>query len=177
MSYLIPTSIASARLVLDIPREEDWVPLHGYYSDPESVRYTFQQPLAGEETRRVVASLVRHWQRRGYGPYVLRDNGSGTVVGLVGLWFPKAWPETEIKWAVLRGAWGKGYASEAVRAVQAMAARHLPNLQPISLIHAENARSIQLAQAVGAALEKEIDFRGGVFHVYRHPRAGTPATG
>jgi len=171
MTHLIPESIESARLILDMPQAEDWLALHAYYSDVESARYTFQQPLPESETQRVVGSLVRHWERKGYGPYVVREKQSAAVVGLVGLWFPSEWPEPEIKWAIIREHWGKGYASEAARAVQAMLPRYLPDMQPISLIDAENTRSIALATALGAVLEKELIFRNSPFHMYRHRRS------
>jgi RimJ/RimL family protein N-acetyltransferase len=34
-------------------------------------------------------------------------------LGTVGLWYPVDWPAPEIKWALIRKAWGKGYAREA----------------------------------------------------------------
>jgi RimJ/RimL family protein N-acetyltransferase len=168
----IPDAIESSRLNLVRPQAEDWQPLHEYYADAECARYTFQNPLPEAETRRVVGSLVRHWERKRYGPYVLHEKSSGAVVGLVGLWFPSEWPETEIKWAIVRSQWGKGYASEAARAVQAMLPQHLPEMQPISLIHAENVRSIELARALGASLERQLEFRNAPFHMYRHQRGG-----
>jgi RimJ/RimL family protein N-acetyltransferase len=168
----IPDVLHTARLRLERPRAEDWVELHAYYSDAECARYTFTNPLPEAETQRVVGALLKHWLRHGYGPYVLREVVSASVVGLVGLWFPKEWPETEIKWAIIRNHWGKGYASEAARAVQAMLPAHLPQMQPISLIHAENQRSIALALALGATLEKQLEFRNAPFHMYRHRRTG-----
>ncbi len=169
---VIPDALESARLRLSRPREEDWQALHAYYSDAECARYTFTLPLPEAETRRVTGALLRHWLRHGYGPYVLREKASTAVVGLVGLWFPREWPETEIKWAIIRDHWGKGYASEAARAVQAMLPDHLPQMQPISLIHAENERSIALALALGATLEKQLRFRDAPFHQYRHRKPG-----
>lgn len=170
MSFLIPESIESARLFLRTVDEEDWRALHAYYADAECTQYTTLHPLSEEESRRIVGSMSRHWQRKGYGPYTLREKATGTVLGVVGLWYPKEWPEPEIKWALARTHWNKGYAAEAARAVQAMAARHLPELRLISLIHCENQASIRLALAVGATLEREMAFRGAVYHVYRHPR-------
>lgn len=168
----IPDELDSSRLRLSRPRAEDWEALHAYYSNPECARYTFTKPLPEAETQRVVGALLKHWLRHGYGPYLLHDKASASVVGLVGLWFPREWPETEIKWAILREHWGKGYASEAARAVQAMLPIHLPAMQPISLIHADNERSIALALALGATLERRIEFRDAPFHMYRHRRQG-----
>jgi RimJ/RimL family protein N-acetyltransferase len=170
MHFSIPESIESARLRLRTVKEDDWTALHEYYSDAESTTYTTLQPLPEDESRRVVGSLVRHWERKRYGPYVLEEKATGTVLGLAGLWYPKDWPEPEIKWALVRQHWGKGYAAEAARAVQAMAAHHMPELRLISLIHADNQPSIRVAVAVGATLESEMNFRGGVYRVYRHPR-------
>ena len=93
------------------------------------------------------------------------------MIGTVGPWYPIEWPEPEIKWSLSRRFWGKGYASEAARAVQAMAREHLPELALISLIDSRNEPSIRLALAVGATLEREMEFAGAPFHVYRHPRA------
>ncbi len=167
---LIPEATESQRLRLTRPMLEDWRPLFEYYSDAECATYTFYQPLTEAETERTLAAVLRHWDRHGYGPYVLREKQGDAVVGLVGLWYPREWPEPEIKWAILRRHWGKGYASEAARAVQALLPTHLPQMQPISLIHAGNQRSIALALALGASFEKAIDFRNALFHQYRHCR-------
>ncbi len=170
MEFLIPESVESARLCLRTVKDEDWPALHEYYSDAECIKYTTQHPLLEDESRRTVGSFSRHWQRHGYGPYVIQEKETGSVLGIAGLWYPKEWPEPEIKWALARRHWGKGYAGEAARAVQTMAARHMPDLHLISLIHSENQPSIRLAIAVGAAMEREMEFRGGIYHVYRHPR-------
>ncbi len=173
MSHLIPESLRSARLRLRFALDGDWEALHDYYGDAEAVRFTTLQPLAPEQTQRMVGAVHRHWARLGYGPYVLEEAASGRVLGIAGPWYPKEWPEPEIKWALARPYWGRGFASEAARAVQAMAAECLPDLRLISLIHADNGPSIALARAVGARFERAMPFRGGTYHVYRHP--GPPA--
>jgi RimJ/RimL family protein N-acetyltransferase len=170
MSFVIPESIESTRLLLRTVKDEDWSALHEYYSDAECTKYTTLHPLSEDESRRIVESISRHWQRKGYGPYVIQEKVTGIVLGIAGLWFPKEWPEPEIKWALARIHWNKGYAAEAARAVQAMAARHVPELHLISLIHSENQASIRLAMAVGATLEREMEFRGATYRVYRHPQ-------
>jgi RimJ/RimL family protein N-acetyltransferase len=98
------------------------------------------------------------------------ESGTGQVVGAVGLWAPNDWPEPEIKWALVRRFWHQGYAAEAVRAVQAHATSYLGGKPPISLIAEDNERSQRLAVAVGAVLERIVEFRGSPWHVYRHPR-------
>jgi RimJ/RimL family protein N-acetyltransferase len=116
-----------------------------------------------------MASMAGHWDLRGYGPYAVEEKATGTVLGTVGPWYPLEWPEPEIKWALAARHQGKGYASEAVRAVQRMAHEQLPGLRLISLIDSRNAASIRLALAVGATLERELEFAGSPFDIYRHP--------
>lgn len=148
---------------------QDWPALHEHYADPECTKFTFRRALTEGESWRAMASMVGHWQLRGYGPYAVEEKSTGAVLGTAGLWYPNDWPEPEIKWALGRKHWGKGFASEAVRSVQAMALVHAPELRPISLIHGENTPSINLAVAVGARLENTVEFRGDPWLVYRHP--------
>ena len=155
--------------------EEDWRPLHAYYGDAESVRYTVGRPLNEGQTWRTLAGAVGHWTWRGYGPYTLVTKDEGSVVGISGLWYPGDWPEPEIKWALIPSARGRGLASEAARTVHAMARRHLPDLRLISLISVGNEASVRVALAVGAHLEREVDFRGGRAAIYRHPAEPPPA--
>jgi len=165
----VPLALVSARLLLRLPAEADWRALHAYYGDADSVRYTMGTPLTEAQTWRTLAGVMGHWAWRGYGPYTVLDKDDGTVLGVAGLWFPNDWPEPEIKWALVPAARGRGYASEAARAVRAMAREHLPGVRLISLISHGNEASVRVAQAAGAYLEREIDFRGGRAAIYRHP--------
>ncbi|MCV2358443.1 GNAT family N-acetyltransferase [Paucibacter sp. TC2R-5] len=165
----IPTQLETERLILRPFVHSDWPALHAHYSDPECTRFTFGRSLSEGESWRAMASMAGHWALRGYGPYALEHKLSGAVLGAAGLWYPNDWPEPEIKWALSRAYWGQGFASEAVRAVQAMALREAPDMPLISFIKAENSASINLALAVGASLEQRREFRASAWHVYRHP--------
>ncbi len=166
----VPLSIDTERLVLRQFAAEDWRALHEHYSDLECTKFTFGRALSEGESWRAMASMVGHWQLRGFGPYAVVEQASGVVVGTVGLWFPNDWPEPEIKWALVRKEWGKGFAVEAARAVQPVAAAHFGG-PPISLIAEHNLASIKVAASVGATLESQVLFRGNPYRIYRHPRA------
>jgi RimJ/RimL family protein N-acetyltransferase len=167
----IPLSIATPRLWLRYPREDDWRALHAYFGDEDSVRYTTRRAFNEAETWLAVAGMAGHWAFRGYGPYVItaRDDPAmpDRVLGLCGPWHPNDWPEPEIKWSLLPAARGQGIAREAAHAVLAMAHVHL-GWTPISLIDHENVASIALAHAVGAQLESTLAFRGRPAQIYRH---------
>ncbi len=116
-----------------------------------------------------MASMAGHWLLRGYGPYAIEEKATGIVLGAAGLWYPNDWPESEIKWMLTRRYWGHGFAREAVGAIHLMAQEYLSKVSLISFINSENTRSIKLALAMDAKLEKEVEFRGGQWHIYRYP--------
>ena len=64
---------------------------------------------------------------------------------------------------------GRGLASEAARAVRQMARENLRGLRLISLIAQGNEASVRVAEAAGARLEREIEWRDTRALVYRHP--------
>ncbi len=167
-----PLVLQTARLQLRQFKHSDWPSLHEHYSDLECTRFTFGRALTEGESWRAMCSMVGHWSIRGYGPFALVQADTQKVIGAAGLWYPNDWPEPEIKWALSRPFWGKGYASEAVRAIQLPAFHHLDKKPPISFINAQNEASIRLATAVGAEYENTVEFRGSPWHVYRHPVEG-----
>jgi RimJ/RimL family protein N-acetyltransferase len=167
----VPLSIATPRLRLRFPRADDAGPLHAYFGDADSVRYTTGRAFSEAETWRAVAGIAGHWALRGDGPYVIERRDDCRVLGVCGIWFPGDWPEPEIKWALVPAARGQGIAREAAAAVLAMARVHVPALRPISLIRRGNAPSMALASAIGAIHERDLPFRGDVAHVYRHAAA------
>ncbi len=104
----------------------------------------------------------------------MEEKATGRVVGPVGFWYPNDWPEPEIKWALAPQYQGRGFASEAARAVQRAGREYMPETPLISFIHADNQPSLRLAAAIGATLEKEVQFRGGDWQIWRHPGVSCP---
>ncbi len=83
------------------------------------------------------------------------------------------WIEPEITWALVLGAHGKGYATEgAQRALQA-AYEDFGWTTAVSVVSVENTASQAVAQRMGATLERDIDYRYGPAHLYRHLGPGS----
>ncbi|MCV6620910.1 MAG: GNAT family N-acetyltransferase [Cellvibrionaceae bacterium] len=169
MKFKVPEQLETERLILRQFQDEDWKDLHEYYSSEEATRYTVGRAFSEGESWRIMSAMLGHWVLRGYGPYALEEKSSSKVIGTAGFWYPNDWPSPEIKWALAPAYWGKGYASEAARALQKIGKEYLPEISLISLIAKENQASIKLALAVGACFDREIDFRGGKWDIYRHP--------
>jgi len=171
MEFLVPSELETERLILRQFQDDDWKGLHDYYSDSTATKYTTGYGLTEGETWRTMCGMIGHWQIRGYGPYAVVEKSSHKVIGPVGFWYPNDWPSPEIKWALAAKYWGRGYATEATKAVQLAGRQYMPKLSLISFINSENMASIKLAQAVGASFAKATCFRGGIWHIYHHPRA------
>ena len=63
--------------------------------------------------------------------------------------------EIELGWLLRRRFWGRGYATEAARAL-----RPLVPGRVISLIRVENGASANVARKLGMTLERELDYYG-----------------
>lgn len=69
-------------------------------------------------------------------------------------------PEIEIGWRFIRGAWGKGLATEAARPVLAHALGTLALDRVVAEIHPDNGGSVQVALKLGMSEEGVIDKDG-----------------
>jgi RimJ/RimL family protein N-acetyltransferase len=168
MKYVIPEFIETERLKLRMFNEKDCKDMHEYYADSECMKYTSGRVFNEHESWQKVAALAGHWIIRGYGSYALEDKATGNLIGIAGLDYPSDWPEPEIQWGLLRRYWGKGYASEAVKAIKKMCESSVPEMSLISLIFKDNINSANLAKAVGATFEREYEFRNDTCLIFRH---------
>lgn len=162
--------IETERLVLRMPEAAD-LPAWTAFFATERSRYV-GGPGDAAKAWRVFASIAGHWTIRGYGIFVLTRRGTGEPVGTVGPWHPGDWPEAEIGWALWSlAAERQGYAAEAARAVITHAHRDLGWDTAVSYIDPTNARSIRLAERLGARLDAAADRPDAADLVYRHALA------
>lgn len=56
------------------------------------------------------------WSLLGFGMFSVLERDTGRWVGRVGPLHPDGWPGDEVGWGIARGAWGRGYATEAAAA-------------------------------------------------------------
>ncbi len=160
-------SITTPRLTLRYFQPDDAEAMLSVYGDPEVMRFG-----AGVQT----IAWVRAWLRdcldhdyptRGFGAYAVVQNAQNRLIGYCGLFsFPDlaGQPEIEIGYRLARASWGKGYATEAARAVRDFAFSGLKIKRLIALIDPANLASIGVARKLGMHYEKEVMLPG-----YSHP--------
>ncbi len=160
------------RLILRTPTADDVQPWMDFFMS-ERGRWHGCGPEAGlGRAWRASATLIGHWVIHGFGPFVFVRKSDEKPIGSCGPWFPADWPEPEMSWTVWDEATeGKGYAFEAASAVLDHLFNDLGWASSPSFIDPANARSIALAERLGATLDPDAptpDRFEGHELVYRH---------
>lgn len=168
--------IETDRLALRAPAAADWPAWRAFLASPRSDFIRAEDYDEGKAWR-AFGHVIGHWVMRGFGMFVFTLRGSDAALGMAGPWYPAGWTEREIGWTLWsEAAEGKGYAREAATAARDHAFSVLGWTTAVSYIHPDNARSIALADRLGAALDPAAGhpFDGPTL-VYRHPAPKVPA--
>lgn len=169
-------SLETPRLLLRRMRMEDLDFYTRLHADPEVARYTGPgRPRTPEESRALVESTLRFYDELGLGQLAVVRKSDGELIGRCGLTYfeiedlpagsgrtprasylqgsiPGGIVERELGYTLARAAWGQGYATEAAGAVfrYTQEKLHLPRV--ISIIHPDNAASLNVARKLGLRL-------------------------
>ena len=167
LTLAIPT-IKTERLVLRAQRAADFDAVAAFFAD-EDRSWGFGGPQTRNEAWRWFASVIGHWALKGHGFWMV-DTHAGEHVGMVGLWGPEGWPESELGWVMFDNGEGKGYAFEAAKAARDYAYSDLGFTTLSSNIFPGHTRSQALAKRLGAWLERTYEnVTHGTEEVWRHP--------
>ena len=146
-----PTQRLSFRLL----NLEDIGNLQVVFTDPVAMRH--YPGLKGiEETRDDIERCIASYARHGHGFWAVCLRESGQFIGRCGILHQelRAKPDKEIAYAFQRRFWGRGYATEAARAVKEAAFQLFDFPYVVSFIAPENEPSIKVALRVGMELEE-----------------------
>jgi ribosomal-protein-alanine N-acetyltransferase len=104
-----------------------------------------------DNTREDVIKILSQYEsvwNQGYGVFAVVEKTSGTVIGHCGVQ-PIHDGRIEILYAYGPSAWGKGYATEAGRAVLVYAKEHFGLRDVIALAYAQNTGSVNVIKKLG----------------------------
>ena len=137
--------------------QEDLDDYYHMVSDKEVMRYLGDGKVLNKMDCWIqMASMLGHWQLRGYGMWAIVEKSTNKFVGRVGLFNPEGWPGIEVCWAINRDSWGKGFATEAALETVRWALDQKKYTKLISLIKPENIASIKVAEKIGHVYERTI---------------------
>jgi RimJ/RimL family protein N-acetyltransferase len=164
--------LETPRLLLRVTEVSDAESFMEIFWDPEVVEKKqvtlTEAPGDVDLARRKTAMLVDHWKSRGYGLWTVIEKATARIIGSVGLQKWERWPDVELAWAIHRTRWGQGFATEAALASLGWAWASTGIDHIVSLINADDLRSMRVAIKVGEQFERAgVDpLNGEAVHIY-----------
>ena len=163
--------LTTERLILREPVAADFPAYARFLASPRAER------MGGPYTLQAAWGIFCHdvagWALFGHGALKLDLRATGECVGQVEINHGPLFPEKELGWLVYEGYEGQGYATEAAAKLRDWAARVLGFDRLVSYVDARNARSIAVAERLGAVLDPNAAKQDCDDLVYRHRVATT----
>jgi RimJ/RimL family protein N-acetyltransferase len=161
----IPT-LRTGRLVLRPMIEADFPAYRNLMASPRSTY--MGGPLDEPRAWGLFCHDIACWTLYGHGGLMIDVAATAECVGQVGISHGPLFPEKELGWLLYDGFEGQGYVTEAATALRdwAFAELGLPSL--VSYFHPENARSMAVAQRLGAVRDDTAPRQDPEDVVYRH---------
>jgi len=160
-------TLTTARLTLRGPQKSDLPAFTAWATQSARMAHVGGTTSQRNAWRGFLAA-IGHWHWHGYGFFTVVDRQTGVAAGRVGIINHIEWPQPELAWHLFDGFEGRSIAFEAACAVREWAGRSLGLAPLISLIGADNTRSLALATRLGAVEERRdvIDEENVI--VFRH---------
>ncbi len=153
--------IETPRLLLREWRDEDLEPFVLLNAD-ERVCEFLGKTLTPEETRAMVERNRTDFQQWGFGLWAVEVKHGPAFIGYIGLGIPSFQahftPCIEIGWRLAYAHWGKGYATEAARAVLNYAFTRLSIAEIVACTVPNNRRSRAVMEKIGMSRDHNGDF-------------------
>ena len=166
--------IETERLRLRPHAATDLDALVAMWGDPVVMRHILGRPSTREESWSRLLRYAGHWSLMGFGFWAMEEKGGTTFVGEVGLaefqrqMEPTFDGDPEAGWVLSQAAHGKGYATEAMRAVVAWADREL-GCRTGCIVASENVASIRVAEKVGFSEWQRTAYKDESLIMFRRP--------
>jgi RimJ/RimL family protein N-acetyltransferase len=119
-----------------------------------------------------LAAKVEHWERHGFGMWLLRDRQTWEMVGRGGLQYTytAGMNDIEAGWAVVPERWGQGFATELAQASVEVGFEQLDLLEIIAFALPTNIGSRRVMEKTGFRFERDIVHAGLPHVLYRRRR-------
>lgn len=158
--------IETERLRLRGHRLDDFAAGCAMWGDPVVTRHIGGKPFSQEDVWARLLRYAGHWTLLGFGYWALEEKATREFVGEAGFGEfmreiqPSLKDIPEVGWALMASAHGKGYATEAVRAVVEWGDQHFGQVQTACIIHPENLASVRVAEKCGYREWQRTEYKG-----------------
>jgi RimJ/RimL family protein N-acetyltransferase len=155
------TELTTDRLLLRNWRDSDREPFAALNADPAVMEH-FPAVQTREQSDGLIDRSIPMIDERGWGLWAVEVRETGEFIGFTGLSVPSFeahfMPAVEIGWRLAKGAWGNGYATEAVRAALAHGFGPAGLDEIVSFTATPNVPSQRVMQRIGMVHDEPGDF-------------------
>lgn len=149
------TLIETERLLLREITLNDKVEMYKLHSNPDVQKYTGDSLIASlEEMEQAIESRVKDYKTFGYGRWATFLKSNKQFIGWSGLLYLPEFDEIDLGYRFSPTFWGKGYATEASRAILSYGFDNLKLKRIIAIAMKENKASIRVMEKVGMEFDK-----------------------
>ncbi len=145
-------SLETRRLVLRAWKKHDLDPMSVINQDPLVCKF-FPKIGNRTETKTLISRFINHYEKYGFSAYAVELKSNSEFIGFVGLLVASFeahfTPAVEIGWRLDSKCWGKGYATEAAKAVIDLAFITLKLEEVVSFTAENNIRSRRVMEKIG----------------------------
>ncbi len=153
----------------------DFADLAATWGDARVTRFIGGKPSTPEQSWARLLRYAGMWPLLGFGYWAVEERATGRFVGDVGIadfrreMTPRLrFPESG--WVTAPWAWGRGFATEALRAALAWADEHLESAGTACIIDAGHEASMRVAAKCGYVETARASYAGDTVAVFERPR-------
>ena len=168
-------TIDTPRLHLRQWRLDEFEPFHALTESGTMRRFLGRDPPSREDSLNRMVRNAGCWSLFGWGPFAVVERESGEAVGGCGLFRSLRGlgddfdPFPEAAWVIAHSRWGRGYATEAMRAILAWFDAEHGGARTVAIVTRGNAASERIAAKLGYAPIGEAEYKGDrVMRYARH---------
>ena len=156
--------LETPRLILRKMAFRDAVDVYAYARDPDVTRYLPWEPhRLLHDARAFVASVLQRYEVGESAPWGVELKADRRLIGAIELRLYPLHSRGDVGYALVRSEWGKGYTTEAVRAVLAFGFETLRLNRIEATCHIDNVASARVMEKAGMSLEASFRQRS-VYH-------------
>ena len=154
--------IETSRLTLRYITIRDAKALKPILGDPEVMRYSIIGVHDRQQIRQFIEQRLLSYLEPGFGLYAVINKRDRELMGYCGFFVQsiEEIKEVEIGYRLATKYWGRGYATEAAKAVLEYGRKKFNFRRFVCLIEPQNTRSLNVAKKLGMKLEKTVIYYG-----------------
>jgi ribosomal-protein-alanine N-acetyltransferase len=143
--------------------------IHRMHQDERVMAY-LSGKRSREQTLEYMEQNLAHWDKYGYGIWILRDNTAGIFAGRGGLRNAviDGGDEVEVAYGLMPEFWNRGLATEFVRAVMNIGLVKLRLSSLVCVTNPDNLASRRVMEKAGFEFERDVIYKDEPQLLFRH---------